>query len=130
MLYVIYFLLLVFSCDDIKSSGIISQFRFENEKYDRIHTFYIYDYVTKKQISKNSRKLKHGDGRRSFHYYFSHNANIPTAKLKHAKSLDESHEILKDYRHSLKFVFFKNSVGEEKVVDCVTDPGNQMCKFE
>ena len=130
MLYVIYFLLLVFSCDDIKSSGIISQFRFENEVFDRIHTFYVYDYVTIKQISENSRNLKHVDGRRSFHYYFSHNANIPTAKLKHAKSLDESHEILKDYRYSLKFVFFKNSVGEEKVVDCVTDPGNQMCEFE
>ena len=116
MLYVIYFLLLVFSCDDIKSSGIISQFRFENEEFDRIHTFYIYDYVTKKQISKNSRKLKHGDGRRSFHYYFSHNANIPTAKLKHAKSLDESHEILKDYRHSLKFVFLKIQLVKKKLL--------------
>ena len=129
-LHLLLFAFIFFSCSSNESSGIIHQYKFHDKKSDRIHTFYIFDFITKEQLFKNSRKQKHSDGSRSFHYYFSHNANIPSSKLNYSKSIGQCHKILEKYRHSLKFVYFKNSSGKEKIVDCVSEPSNLLCRFE
>ena len=79
---------------------------------------------------KNSRKQEHTDTRQSFHYYFSHNANIPTHRLKYSENIGQAQEILKNYRHSLKFVYFKDSTENEEIIDCLSEPSNFLCKFE
>ena len=129
-LYLLLFAFIFFSCNSNEFSGIIPQYKFHNKESDRIHTFYIFDFITKEQLFKYSRRQKHSDGSRSFHYYFSHNANIPSSKLNYSKSIGQCHKILEKYRHSLKFVYFKNSSGKEKIVDCVNEPSNLLCRFE
>ena len=119
-----------FSCNINEYSGIIPQYTFNGKELDRIHTFYILDYITKKELLKNSRKQGHTDDRQSFHYYFSHNVNIPADRLKYSESIGQAQEILKNYRHSLKFVYFKDSTKNEEIINCLSDPSNLLCNFE
>ena len=93
------------SCNRNSFSGIIPQTQFTNQEFDRVNTYYIYDYVSKDQLLEYSSKQVHKFGRKSIHYYFSHNANIPSSKLKYSESIDQCHKILKDYRHSLKYAY-------------------------
>ena len=129
-LRLLFLIFIFFSCGKNESSGIIPQYAFNDKKFDKIHTFYILDYITKSELLKNSRKQEHFDDRRSFHYYFSHNANIPTDRLKYSESTSQAQEILKNYRHSLKFVYFKNSTEKEEIIDCLSEPSNLLCNFE
>ena len=129
-LYLLFFTFIFFSCDSNEFSGIIPQFKFHNKESDRIHTFYIFDYITKSELLKNSRKQEHTYNRQSFHYYFSHNANIPTHRLKYSENIRQAQEILKNYRHSLKFVYFKDSTDKEEIIDCLSEPSNLLCNFE
>ena len=125
------FLTFIFlSCSGNESSGIIPQYSFNGKDLDRIYTFYIFDHITKKELVKNSRKQKHNNDWQSFHYYFSHNTNIPTDRLKYSESISQAQDILKNYRHSLKFVYFKNLNGNEEFVDCLSEPTNLLCNFE
>ena len=119
-----------FSCSGNEYSGIIPQYTFNEKELGRIHTFYIFDYITKKELLKNSRIKEHTNDRQSLHYYFSHNANIPTDRLKYAESIGQAKEILKNYRHSLKFVYFKDSTESEEIFDCLSEPSNLLCNFE
>ncbi len=73
---------------------------------------------------------KHKTGRKSIHYFFSHNANIPSHELKYSDSVIETREILKKYRHSLKFVFVKESIGKTEMIDCFKDSSNFLCNFK
>ena len=128
--YLLFLTFIFFSCSRNESSGIISQYTFNDNEFVRIHTFYVFDYITKKELLKNSRKQEHTDNRQSFHYYFSHNANIPMDRLKYSKSIGQAQEILKDYRHSLKFVYFKDSTENEEIIDCLSEPSNLLCNFK
>tara|TARA_S200000501_G_scaffold311198_1_gene301666 strand:+ start:1854 stop:2249 length:396 start_codon:yes stop_codon:yes gene_type:complete len=118
------------SCNRNSSSGIIPQTQLTSQKFDRVNTYYIYDYVSKNHLLEYSLKQEHEPGRKSIHYYFSHNANIPSHELKYSKSTSETLEILKRYRHSLKFVFVKESSEKEEMVDCLEDPRNLLCNFK
>lgn len=129
-LHLLFLNFIFFSCSINESSGIIPQYTFNDSELDRINTFYIFDYVTKKELLKNSRKQEHTNDRQSFHYYFSHNANIPTDRLKYSESIGQAQEILKNYRHSLKFVYFKDSTENEEIIDCLYEPSNLLCMLE
>ena len=129
-LRLLFLIFIFFSCSRNELSGIIPQYAFNGKKFDKIHTFYIFDYITKGELLKNSRRKEHFDDRRSFHYYFSHNANIPTDRLKYSESISQAQEILKNYRHSLKFVYFKDSTDKEEIIDCFFEPSNLLCMFE
>ena len=117
------------SCNRNSFSGIIPQTQFTNQEFDRVNTYYIYDYVSKDQLLEYSSKQVHKFGRKSIHYFFSHNANIPTDKLKYADSIIDIRKNLKKYRHSLKFVFVKQSSGKMEIIDCLDDPSNLLCNF-
>ena len=129
-LRLLFLIFVFFSCSRNESPGIIPQYTFNDKKLNKIHTFYIFDYITKRELLKNSRKQEHFEEKRSFHYYFSHNANIPTDRLKYSDSISQALEILKNYRHSLKFVYFKDSTGKEEIIDCLSEPSNLLCNFE
>ena len=122
-------LLFFLSCNRNSFSGIFPQTQFTNQEFDRVNTYYIYDYVSKDQLLEYSSKQVHKLGRISIHYYFSHNANIPTEKLKYADSIIDIHKILKKYKHSLKFVFVKRSSEKMEIIDCLDDPSNLLCNF-
>ena len=117
------------SCNRNSFSGIIPQTQFVNQEFDRVNTYYIYDYVSKDQLLEYSSKQVHKFGRKSIHYFFSHNANIPTDKLKYADSIMDIRKNLKKYRHSLKFVFVKQSSEKMEIIDCLDDPSNLLCNF-
>ena len=117
------------SCNRNSFSGIIPQTQFTNQEFDRLNTYYIYDYVSKDQLLEYSSKQVHKFGRKSIHYFFSHNANIPTDKLKYADSIIDIRKNLKKYRHSLKFVFVKQSSEKMEIIDCLDDPSNLLCNF-
>ena len=117
------------SCNRNSFSGIIPQTQFTNQEFDRVNTYYIYDYVSKDQLLEYSSKQGHKFGRISIHYYFSHNANIPTDKLKYSDSINDILENLKKYRHSLKFVIVKDSSKKMEIIDCLDDPSNLLCNF-
>ncbi len=117
------------SCNRNSFSGIIPQTQFINQEFDRVNTYYIYDYVSKDQLLEYSSKQVHKFGRKSIHYFFSHNANIPTDKLKYADSIIDIRKNLKKYRHSLKFVFVKQSSEKMEIIDCLDDPSNLLCNF-
>ena len=74
------------SCNRNSSAGIIPQTQLTTQKFDRVNTYYIYDYVSKDQLIEYSLKQEHKSGRQSTHYYFSHNANIPSHELKYLES--------------------------------------------
>ena len=122
-------LLFFLSCNRNSFSGIIPQTQFTNQEFDRVNTYYIYDYVSKNQLLEYSSKQVHKLGRKSIHYYFSHNANIPTDKLKYSDSIIDIRKILKKYKHSLKFVFVKRSSEKMEIIDCLDDPSNLLCNF-
>ena len=122
-------LLFFLSCNRNSFSGIIPQTQFTNQEFDRVNTYYIYDYVSKDQLLEYSSKQVHKFGRKSIHYYFSHNANIPTDKLKYSDSIIDIRKILKKYKHSLKFVFVKRSSEKMEIIDCLDDPSNLLCNF-
>ena len=122
-------LLFFLSCNRNSFSGIIPQTQFTNQEFDRVNTYYIYDYVSKDQLYKYSSKQVHKFGRKSIHYFFSHNANIPTDKLKYSDSTIDIRKILKKYKHSLKFVFVKRSSEKMEIIDCLDDPSNLLCNF-
>ena len=122
-------LLFFLSCNRNSFSGIIPQTQFTNQEFDRVNTYYIYDYVSKNQLLEYSSKQVHKFGRISIHYYFSHNANIPTDKLKYSDSIMDIRKILKKYKHSLKFVFVKRSSEKMEIIDCLDDPSNLLCNF-
>ena len=117
------------SCNRNSFSGIIPQTQFTNQEFDRVNTYYIYDYVSKDQLFEYSSKQVHKVGRKSIHYYFSHNANIPINKLKYSDSIRDIRKNLKKYRHSLKFVFVKRSSEKMEIIDCLDDPSNLLCNF-
>ena len=117
------------SCNRNSFSGIIPQTQFINQEFDRVNTYYIYDYVSKDQLLEYSSKQVHKFGRKSIHYFFSHNANIPTDKLKYADSIIDIRKNLKKYRHSLKFVSVKQSSEKMEIIDCLNDPSNLLCNF-
>ena len=118
------------SCNRNSFSGIIPQTQFTNQEFDRVNTYYIYDYVSKDQLLEYSSKQVHKFGRKSIHYYFSHNANIPIDKLKYSDSIVDIRKNLKKYKHSLKFVFVKESSLKEEIIDCLEDPSNLFCNFK
>ena len=122
-------LLFFLSCNRNSFSGIIPQTQFTNQEFDRVNTYYIYDYVSKDQLLEYSSKQVHKFGRKSIYYFFSHNANIPTDKLKYADSIIDIRKNLKKYRHSLKFVFVKQSSEKMEIIDCLDDPSNLLCNF-
>ena len=122
-------LLFFLSCNRNSFSGIIPQTQFTNQEFDRVNTYYIYDYVSKDQLLDYSSKQVHKLDRKSIHYYFSHNANIPIEKLKYSNSILDIHKNLKKYRHSLKFVFVKDSSEKMEIIDCFDDPSNYLCNF-
>ncbi|RPG63236.1 MAG: hypothetical protein CBD66_000740 [Flavobacteriaceae bacterium TMED206] len=128
--YWILIFLFFLSCNRNSSSGIIPQTQVTSQEFDRLNTYYIYDYVSKDQLLEYSLKQEHKTGRKSIHYYFSHNANIPSHELKYSESIIEICKILKSYRHSLKFVFVKESSGNEMMIDCLEDPSNLLCNFK
>ena len=117
------------SCNRNSFSGIIPQTKFINQEFDRVNTYYIYDYVSKDQLLDYSSKQVHKFGRKSVHYYFSHNANIPIDKLKYSDSINDIFQNLKKYRHSLKFVIVKDSSKKLEIIDCLDDPSNLLCNF-
>ena len=117
------------SCNSNSFSGIIPQTQFTNPELYRVNTYYIYDYVSKDQLIEYSSKQVHKIGQKSIHYYFSHNANIPTDKLKYSDSIMDIRKILKKYRHSLKFVFVKQASDKMEIIDCLDDPNNLLCNF-
>ena len=127
--WIVSFLFLL-SCNRNSFSGIIPQTQFTNQEFDRVNTYYIYDYVSKDQLLEYSSKQVHKLGRKSIHYYFSHNANIPTDKLKYSNSIMDIRKNLKKYRHSLKFVIVKDSSKKKmEIIDCLDDPSNLLCNF-
>ena len=117
------------SCNRNSFSGIIPQTQFTNQEFDKVNTYYIYDYVSKDQLLEYSSKQVHKFGRKSTHYFFSHNANIPTDKLKYADSIIDIRKNLEKYRHSLKFVFVKQPSEKMEIIDCLDDPSNLLCNF-
>ena len=74
-----------------------------------------------------SQKEDHNIGKTSIHYFFSHNANIPSIDLRQAETIAEIKQIMKGYSHSLKYVFIKKHDGEEYFKDCISNPSDSLC---
>ena len=123
----IIFIFILISCNNGANSGIIPQFKFTNPESDKISTYYIYDYVSENDLITFSQKENHNIGNTSIHYFFSHNANIPSIDLRQAETITEIKQILKGYSHSLKYVFFKKHDGEEYFEDCLSNPSDSLC---
>ena len=123
----IIFIFILISCNDGANSGIIPQFKFTSPESDKISTYYIYDYVSENDLITFSQKENHNIGKTSIHYFFSHNANIPSIDLRQAETITEIKQILKGYSHSLKYVFFKKHDGEEYFEDCLSNPSDSLC---
>ena len=125
--YSIIFIFILISCNNGANSGIIPQFKFTSPESDKISTYYIYDYVSENDLIIYSQKEDHNIGKTSIHYFFSHNANIPSIDLRQAETITEIKQILKGYSHSLKYVFFKKHDGEEYFEDCLSNPSDSLC---
>ena len=123
----IIFIFVLISCNNGVNSGIIPQFKFTSPESDKISTYYIYDYVSENDLITFSQKENHNIGKTSIHYFFSHNANIPSIDLRQAETMTEIKQILKGYSHSLKYVFFKKHDGEEYFEDCLSNPSDSLC---
>ena len=123
----IIFIFILISCNDGANSGIIPQFKFTSPESDKISTYYIYDYVSENDLITYSQKENHNIGKTSIHYFFSHNANIPSIDLRQAETIAEIKQIMKGYSHSLKYVFFKKHDGEEYFEDCLSNPSDSLC---
>ena len=123
----IIFIFILISCNNGANSGIIPQFKFTSPESDKISTYYIYDYVSENDLITYSQKENHKIGKTSIHYFFSHNANIPSIDLRQAETITEIKQILKGYSHSLKYVFFKKHDGEEYFEDCLSNPSDSLC---
>ena len=125
--YLLIFVFVFIACNNGAKSGIIPQFKFTNPESDKISTYYIYDYVSENDLITFSQKENHNIGKTSIHYFFSHNANIPSIDLRQAETITEIKQILKGYSHSLKYVFFKKHDGEEYFEDCLSNPSDSLC---
>ena len=123
----IIFIFVLISCNNGANSGIIPQFKFTSPESGKISTYYIYDYVSENDLITYSQKENHNIGKTSIHYFFSHNANIPSIDLRQAETITEIKQILKGYSHSLKYVFFKKHDGEEYFEDCLSNPSDSLC---
>ena len=85
------------------------------------------DYVSENDLITFSQKENHNIGKTSIHYFFSHNANIPSIDLRQAETITEIKQIMKGYSHSLKYVFIKEHNGEEYFKDCISNPSDSLC---
>ena len=128
--YLMIFILINISCNRGNTSGVIPQFKFASPEFDRISTYYVYDYVAKNHLIEYSQKEDYTIGRTSLHYYYSHNANIPSNDLRQLETMSEIKKTMKVYAHSLKYVFIKNSNGEEQFVNCLLNPQDSLCLFD
>ena len=123
----IIFIFVLISCNNGANSGIIPQFKFTSPDSDKISTYYIYDYVSENDLITFSQKENNNIGKTSIHYFFSHNANIPSIDLRQAETIADIKIFIKGYSHSLKYVFIKKHDGEEYFKDCISNPSDSLC---
>ena len=119
------FLLIFTACTD---SGIIEGGKFSSNEKHIVRAFYLHDYVSKDKVKEHALKDINESKDLSASFYFSHNSNVPTQSLRLSQNFQDALDIMTQYHHSLKYVFFKNETGQTSFVDCISDPDNKLCK--
>ena len=109
-------------------SGIIEGGKFSSSEKSNVYAFYLHDYISKDKVKEHALTLINESKDLSASFYFSHNSNVPTQSLRLSKNFQEAMDIMTQYHHSLKYVFFKNETGQTSFVDCMSDPANNLCK--
>ena len=109
-------------------SGIIEGGKFSSNGKHIVRAFYLHDYISKNKVKEHALTLSNESIDLSASFYFSHNSNVPTQSLRLSKNFQEAMDIMTQYHHSLKYVFFKNETGRTSFVDCMSDPANNLCK--
>jgi len=110
------------------NSGIIEGGKFSSSEEHIVYAFYLYDYISKDKVKEHALKIIDESKELSASFYFSHNSNVPTQSLRLSKNFQDAIDIMTQYHHSLKYVFFKNEIGETSFVDCMSDSDNKLCK--
>ena len=119
------FLLIFTACTD---SGIIEGGKFSSNEKHIVRAFYLHDYVSKNKVKEHALKDINDSKDLSASFYFSHNSNVPTQSLRLSQNFQDALDIMTQYHHSLKYVFFKNETGQTSFIDCMIDPDNKLCK--
>ena len=119
------FLWLIIACED---SGIIEGGKFSSSQKSSVHAFYLHDYISRDKVKEHALTLIDESKDLSASFYFSHNSNVPTQSLRLSKNFHDAIDIMNQYHHSLKYVFFKNESGQTSFVDCMSDSDNELCR--
>ena len=119
------FLWLIITCAD---SGIIEGGKFSSSKKNSVYAFYLHDYISRDKVKEHALTLIDESKDLSASFYFSHNSNVPTQRLRLSKNFQDAVDIMTQYHHSLKYVSFKNENGQVSFADCTIDPENKLCR--
>jgi len=109
-------------------SGIIEGGKFSSSEKSNVYAFYLHDYISKDKVKEHALTLINESKDLSASFYFSHNSNVPTQSLRLSKNFHDAIDIMNQYHHSLKYVFFKNESGQTSFVDCMSDSDNELCR--
>ena len=120
----LFFLSLINSCAD---SGIIEGGKFSGGQENSVYAFYLYDYISKDKVKEHALTIVDESKNLSASFYFSHNSNVSTQRLRLSKNFQDAIDIMAQYHHSLKYVSFKDETGQISFVDCKNDPDNKLC---
>ncbi len=120
-------LLSLFFLISCEKNGIMKGGEYSGENTNFVKTFYIYDYITSKDIIEHSSKVASEIVGESVNYYFSHNANIPTQLLKLAPNHSKAINIVKKYSSNLKYVVSINKNNNLIFFDCSVDTISEFC---
>lgn len=119
------FLWLIITCAD---SGIIEGGKFSSSEKNSVYAFYLHDYIPRDKVKEHALTLIDESKDLSASFYFSHNSNVPTQRLRLSKNFQDAVDIMTQYHHSLKYVSFKNENGQVSFADCTIDPENKLCR--
>ena len=119
------FLWLIIACAD---SGIIEGGKFSSTEKNSVYAFYLHDYISRDMVKEHAQTLIDESKDLTASFYFSHNSNVPTQSLRLSKNFHDAIDIMNQYHHSLKYVFFKNESGQTSFVDCMSDSDNELCR--
>ena len=119
------FLWLIITCAD---SGIIEGGKFSSSEKNSVYAFYLHDYIPRDKVKEHALTLIDESKDLSASFYFSHNSNVPTQRLRLSKNFQDAVDIMTQYHHGLKYVSFKNENGQVSFADCTIDPENKLCR--
>tara|TARA_Y100000741_G_C18138081_1_gene511931 strand:- start:141 stop:587 length:447 start_codon:yes stop_codon:yes gene_type:complete len=119
------FYLIISGCGG--NTGIINGGFYKNEQGDFLSSYYIYDFVSEEKISNHVLESFHVFGQLTINYYFSHNSNIPSNSIKHAKSIENAKSIIISHSYNIKYIGIKDRMANTSIIDCLVNPDNEFC---